>query len=145
MKVVHMVSMPKTLFTVFVSLCTTHRVRMWNKIRCHKRPCLPRPCPRLWYLQCFCAVVQHTAQVEQGKLSQASTLLATKTLVFAAFLFLYELRVAASGLTHSIPETETQSHKEWNLLFNAIVSWVSNYHAFPPNRANTQVLCQCYV
>ena len=30
--------------------------------RCHKCPCLRRPCPKHWYLQHFCFFVQHTAQ-----------------------------------------------------------------------------------
>ena len=77
--------------------------------------------------------------VEQGKLSQASMPLVTipKTLVCIAFLFLYGLSVADSWLTSLISETETQCNQEENLLFNARVSWMSNYHAFPPNRANT--------
>ena len=85
--------------------------------------------------------------VEQGKLSQASLPLATmpKTLVFTAFMFLYGLGVADSGLTHFISETETQCNKELNILLNAIVSWMSNYHAFPPNRTKTQVSCHFHV
>ena len=52
--------------------------------------------------------------VEQGKLSQASMPLATmpKTLVFTTFSFFYVLRIADSGLTRSISETETQCNKE---------------------------------
>ena len=84
--------------------------RMWNKTRCHHRPCLSQPCPKHWYLRVFSSLynILHK-DVEQGKLSQASMPLATrpKTLVFTAFLFLYVLRAAESGLTQSIPETET--------------------------------------
>ena len=49
--------------------------------------------------------------VEQGTLSQASMPLATmpkKTTVFTALLFLCVLRVADSGLIHSISETKKQ-------------------------------------
>ena len=52
--------------------------------------------------------------VEENALSQASMPLASmpKTLLFIALLFLYGLRVADSGLTNSISETETQCNKE---------------------------------
>ena len=136
--IIHIASMPKTLvFTVFSSLCTTHCARMWNRTRCHKRPCVSRPCPKHWYLRRLCVFLQHIAQdVEQGKLTHASMLFATmpKTLVFKALLFLYGLRVADSGLTHSVSEAEAQCNKEHNVLLDAVVSWMSNYHAFLPNR-----------
>ena len=44
----------KLVFTAFSPLCTTYCTRMWNKKSIHKRPCLRRPCPKHWYLQCFC-------------------------------------------------------------------------------------------
>ena len=82
--------------------------------------------------------ILHT-DVEQGKLSQASMPLATmpKTFVFfySALLFLHGLRVQDSGLINSISETETQCNKEFFL--SAIISWMSKYHAFPPNRTET--------
>ena len=61
--IIHTASMHKTLaFAVFSPLCTTHCARMWNKTRCHKRPCQFRRCPNHWYLPRFCLVVRHTAQ-----------------------------------------------------------------------------------
>ena len=40
-------TMSKTLvFTAFSLLCTTYRAKMWSKTRCHKHPCLWRPCPK---------------------------------------------------------------------------------------------------
>ena len=55
--------MPKTLvLTAALPLCTTYCARMWSNTRCHKHPCLRRPCPKHWYLQQFCFFVQHTAQ-----------------------------------------------------------------------------------
>ena len=61
--VIHIASMHKTrVFAAFSLLCTTHCARMWNKTRCHKRPCQFRRCPRHWYLPRFCLVVRHTAQ-----------------------------------------------------------------------------------
>ena len=61
--VIHIASMHKTLvFTAFSPLCTTHCARMWNKTRCHKRPCQLRRCRKHWYLPRFCFVVRHTAQ-----------------------------------------------------------------------------------
>ena len=56
-------TMPKTLvFTAFSLLCTTHCARMWNWIRCYKRPCQLRRCPKHWYLPHFRLAVRHTAQ-----------------------------------------------------------------------------------
>ena len=121
---------------------------MWNKTRCHKRPCLWRPCPQILVFAVLSSLynILHK-DVEQGKLSQASVPLATmlKTLVCAVRLFLYGLRVADSGLTNSSSETETQCNKWCNLLLNAIVSWMSNYHVFPPNDAEAQVSFYFYV
>ena len=37
--------------------------RMWSKTRCHKHPCLWRPCRKHWYLQRFCLFIQHTVLV----------------------------------------------------------------------------------
>ena len=63
MNVIHIASMPNTLvFTAFAPLRTTHCARMWNRTRCHKRPCQLRRCPKRWYMPRFCLVVQHTAQ-----------------------------------------------------------------------------------
>ena len=55
--------MHKTLvFTAFSLLCTTHCARMWNRTRCHKRPCQLRRCTKHWYLPRFRFFVQHTVQ-----------------------------------------------------------------------------------
>ena len=90
--VIHIAPMPETLvFTVFCVFVQHTSQRMWNKTRCHKRPCLSRPCPKHRYLKLFASLhnILHK-DVEQGKLLQASMPLATmpKILVFTAFLFL---------------------------------------------------------
>ena len=75
-----------------------------------------RPCA-VWMMftvfSPFCTA-QCAKDVGQGKLSRAALPLATmpKTRAPIAFLFLYGLQVADSGLTHSISETETQCNKE---------------------------------
>ena len=67
--VIRNASMHKTLaFAVFSPLCTTHCARMWNKTRCHKRPCQLRRCPKHWYLRVFASLYNILRKdVEQAK------------------------------------------------------------------------------
>ena len=102
--VIHIASMPTTLvLTALSPLCTTTCARMWKKTRCHKRPCLSRPCQKHWCTERCRLFVQHTAH---GFATMP------KTLVFTALLFLYGLRVADltfkgldSELTHVVTLT----------------------------------------
>ena len=115
----HMASMHKTLvFTAFSPLCTTDCARMWNKTRCHKRPCQFRRCPKHWYLPRFASLYDIPRNnVEQDTLSQASMPLATmpKTLVFFhVFASLYNILrkdVEEEKLSQaSMPLAEVRSH-----------------------------------
>ena len=106
---------PKRQYLLCFCLFVQHTAqRMWNKTRCHKRPCLSRPCPRHWYLQCLGVLVQHTAQGcgTRKAVARTKALAAAQTLVFTSFLFLYVLRAEDSALTHSVSETEAQCNKE---------------------------------
>ena len=88
-----------------------HGARMWNKTRCHKRPCFSRRCPEHRYLQHFCLFVQHTAQ--GCGTSKAVTSVhafgdqAQNTGVYSVFACWL-----GSGLTQSISETETQCNSK---------------------------------
>ena len=56
-------TMHRTLvFTAFSLLCTTHCARIWNRTRCHQRPCQLRRFTKHWYLPRFRFFVQHTVQ-----------------------------------------------------------------------------------
>ena len=126
--IIHIASMPKTLvFTAFSSVCTTYRARLWNKTRCHKHPCVLRPCPKHWYLrpkhwylQHFCHFVQHIAQGCGIRKAFTSVLAfgdhAQNTGIYSVFVSLraadLTFKGLHSGLTHSISETERQRNSK---------------------------------
>ena len=93
------------VFTVFSPVCTTHCAKDMEQdtLTQASMPFATMKSIGIWH-----------KDVEQGKLSQASMPLATmpKTLVFTTFSVFYVLRIADSGLTRSISETETQCNKE---------------------------------
>ena len=108
--------MPETLvFTVFSPVCITHCAKDVEQDTLTQASMPFATMPKTLVFALFASLynILHR-DVEQGKLSQASMPLATmpKTLVFAAFSVLYVLRVADSGLTHSISQAETQCSKE---------------------------------
>ena len=109
--------MPKTLvFTVFSPVCTTHCAKDMEQDTLTQASMPFATMPKTLVFALFFASLYNILHkdVEQGKLSQASMPLATmpKTLVFTTFSFFYVLRIADSGLTRSISETETQCNKE---------------------------------
>ena len=91
---------PKHWYLQCFRLFVQHTVqRMWNKTRCHKRPDHAHNTSMCSVLASLRNILHK--DVEQGKLSQAPMPLATmpKILVFTAFLCLYVLRVADSGVS----------------------------------------------
>ena len=67
-------TMPKPfVFTAFLFFSTTCCARMWNKTRCHKHPCLWRPCEHVC-IYCLLAVLYNILckDLEKDMLSQAS-------------------------------------------------------------------------
>ena len=100
--------MPKTrIFTVFSSLCTTHCAKdveqdTLSQASMPLMSSMPKTLVFAVLLESFYNMLHK--DVERGKLSQASMPLATMP---TTLLFLYRLRVADSGLTSSISETET--------------------------------------
>ena len=71
-------TMPKTLVcAALLPLCTIYCASMWNKTRCHKLPCLWRPCRKHWYLQRFAFLYSILCKdAQQDALSQAYEALA---------------------------------------------------------------------
>ena len=112
-EVIHIKSKPKTaVYSLFASLYDTMRKGCGTRHVVTSIHALGDHAQNAYRAFASLDNILHK-DVEQGKLSQASMPLATmsRTLVFAALLFLYGLRVADAGLTHSISKTETQCNK----------------------------------
>ena len=104
-------------FRLFVQ----HTAQVWNKTRCHKRPCQLRRCRKNCIYLVFASLysILHK-DVEQAKLSQVSMPLASmpKTLVFTAFSPLcttYSARMWNKKSCHKHPCQLRRCPKNWHL------------------------------
>ena len=128
---------PKHWYLHCFRLFVQHTVqRMWNKTRCHKSQAsmLLATMPKTVVFAVFLRICTTYCTRMWNKESPCLWRPCPKHLYLHRF---FSRQVAGCGfqLTNSISETDAQCNKKRNLLLNAIVSWMSNYHGFPPNRA----------